>query len=232
MRFPRGGELVASSAIKSPFVFAVSTVNEAVDTISSTAIRACIHSKDSKSLKSICPKEVFDFLTTGPGAILYRKRRVFISFSYLYYRLQKGEVIPDCVLQDSLFFFGSKRGWFWPEVEWHHKEQETSSYVAKLRAMPAIERLLIEKIKRNEVCFLKPDKPGMVGDFPMVSLWFQSLGYGPLILDRETWNELGKKDRKVKVDFIMNNIEEGSHDYPFILQLLEKSVGNDLDAEL
>ena len=224
---PRGGK--HPRAPISPYVFIVPDVNEAVEMVSSTKIREHLHSGDWRGLEACCPKVVYDFFRTGSGAALYRKRMVFISFTMLYPELQQN-VIPDAVLQDSLFFFGSKRMWFWPQNEEERREPETASYVAKMKESPAVERLLLDKIARNEVFFLKPDNIGIdYGNYEDVSRWFQSLGYKPLILEPAAWNEIEKATPSVRTRQVVSNFQRGDHDYYSVVTLLQHSLGDELD---
>ena len=116
------------------------------------------------------------------------KRVCFVSASYLYRFYHN---VPKDIMENSIFFFGSKRFWFFPknvEEEKESKRQPTNYLGMKKEFLD----LILEKEKQGLCYFLKPDKVGTqydYGDYKQVSKFFESINdldgkkYNPLILD-------------------------------------------------
>lgn len=162
--------------------------------------------------------------------LMFARRQVFISYSQMARNLSK---IPKKVLEDALFFFGSKRMWFFPNTpeEAAEAKQQPTDY---LSTPPEFLQLLREKEARGQVCFLKPDTFGapdevVFGDYAKASVWLQALGFAPLILDVQWWEDSqggfqgGNHYQKGKAQRCVENFTKGYHDYRAVMELLEQS---------
>jgi hypothetical protein len=108
-------------------------------------------------------------------------RVVFISLSALIERQ-----VPTDVLENALFFFGSKRFWLWPTDDAERKESKAQP-TDYLNMSNELKDLILRKERRGEVCFLKPDLLGapdevVFGDYARASRWLEERGYNPLRL--------------------------------------------------
>ncbi len=146
-------------------------------------------------------------------------RVVFISLSALM-RTQ----VPADVLENALFFFGSKRFWLWPTDDAERKESKAQP-TDYLNMCNELKDLILRKEKRGEVCFLKPDVLGapdevVFGDYARASRWLEERGYNPLRLD-STWWESSSNDKSWRS--VVANFERGLHDYEAVTTLLARS---------
>ena len=121
----------------------------------------------------------------APGDERHQKNRaVFISCSSL---MRQFKDIPKPVLENSLFFFGSKRRWLFPadKAEQIESDQQPGGYG---HMNPYLKKLIAEKEKKGQVHFLKRDDllyarypgPKDCEAFARASSWFENLGYPPL----------------------------------------------------
>ena len=79
------------------------------------------------------------------------KKYVFISAS----KLSKfWKEVPEDILESSLFFFGSKRHWLFPDNEQEIKdsEEQPTDYLSFDKNLL---NLILQKEKRNQVFFFK-----------------------------------------------------------------------------
>jgi hypothetical protein len=162
------------------------------------------------------------------------KRACFVSATYLYEYYKK---VPKDILENSIFFFGSKRFWFFPSNEKETKEskQQPTDY---LKMDKEFLNLILEKEKKGLCFFLKPDKLGMMndfGDYKMVSKFFESMDdlegnkYKPLILDEEWWkNKFDKSKCKQNTtsSMVIKNFKSGDHSYSPTMALVSESNPN------
>jgi hypothetical protein len=81
------------------------------------------------------------------------KRLVFISASYLQYNYK---TVPKELMDNAIFFFGSKRFWFFPETreEIIEAEDQPTDYVGMDKEF---KELILQKEKQGLLCFLKPN---------------------------------------------------------------------------
>jgi phosphopantetheine adenylyltransferase len=153
-----------------------------------------------------------------------RPRLVFISLSII---MREFPSIPIDVLEDSLFFFGSKRMWIWPtdDAAMAEAAQQPGNYCGMA---DGLRELLKRKDEQGEVCFLKPDELGepdevVFGDYAKASAWLAQLTdprtgapYGPLRLEREWWEQSfggGRFVPRGKWQQVVQNFESGLHSY-------------------
>jgi hypothetical protein len=182
--------------------------------------------------------------SASAGAPLSTSRRiVFISLSAM---LRCFRHIPPAVLQDSLFFFGSKRMWIFPsnDAETKESKEQPTDY---LNLPAGFRELLLAKEARGEVCFLKPDVFGIpdyevFGDYEKASAWLQRLSdpasggapYKALKLDPAWWEHHFTGSRlcpKSRWQSVVKNFAKGYHDYDAVQTLVEQSNPS-LEAKL
>jgi hypothetical protein len=114
------------------------------------------------------------------------KRVVFISATYLYKEYKK---IDQEIIENSIFFFGSKKSWIFPQNEKETKEskKQPTNY---LNFEKSFLDLILSKEEKGMVYFLKPDQ-----NYEKVSEFFQTLKdlngdhYPPLNLNKIWWKE-------------------------------------------
>jgi hypothetical protein len=157
------------------------------------------------------------------------KRVCFVSASKLYKYYKK---VPKEIIENSIFFFGSKRFWFFPSNEKEEKEskQQPTDY---LKMDQEFINLILEKEKKGLCFFLKPDKLGTLndfGDYKEVSKFFESIDdlegkkYKPLILDEEWWKKNFEKSKhNTSSSSVIRNFKSGSHSYGPTMELVEVS---------
>jgi hypothetical protein len=213
-------------------VYGVTETNSKVEHLSSTVVRRALEDGTP-----IDPSWMSEPVATELCRIYAQKiapsralasnaspRVVFISLSIIMRELPS---IPVDVLEDSLFFFGSKRMWIWPtdDAAMAEAAQQPGNYLD----MPeGLRELLKRKDARGEVCFLKPDELGepdevVFGDYAKASAWLAQLTdprtgkpYGPLRLEREWWEQSfggGRFVPRGKWHQVVQNFESGLHSY-------------------
>ena len=155
------------------------------------------------------------------------KKYIFISAS----KLQKfWRIIPKEILYNSLFFFGSKRHWLFPENEedFIDSKKQPTDYLS-------FDKELLELIKskelKNEVFFLKSKETEHAGDFNKASDWLITNGLNALWLNRDIWYKNRDYIEKinyynVSMDKIIYNYETGNHFYEEVMALLKYSNEN------
>lgn len=127
----------------------------------------------------------------------------------------------------TLFFFGSKRFWLWPQTEEQRQESALQGR-QYLDLDPALRALILRKEAEGKVCFLKPDTLGepdveVFGDYARASAWLQRAGVGPLNLQRKWWEETWRASEArfgQSADSVASNFEEGLHSYGPVCELL------------
>ena len=155
------------------------------------------------------------------------KKYIFISAS----KLQKfWRIVPKEILDNSLFFFGSKRHWLFPEndEELLDSKFQPTDYLSFDKELL---ELIKSKEKKNEVFFLKSKESEHAGDYNKVSSWLISNGLNELWLNRDIWYKNKdyieeKKYYNVNIDRIIYNFESGNHFYEEVMALLKYSNEN------
>lgn len=155
------------------------------------------------------------------------ERYIFISAS----KLQKfWKNVPNEILNNSLFFFGSKRHWLFPDnnEELEDSKAQPTDYLSFDKDLL---NLINEKEKRNEVFFLKPKETEHAGDYNKVSGWLVSNNLNPLWLSNEMWESMRDYVEKcnyykVSIDEIKHNYLTGNHFYNEVMALLKYSNNN------
>lgn len=155
------------------------------------------------------------------------KKYIFISASKLHKFWQN---IPKEILDNSLFFFGSKRHWLFPE---------NNEEIADSKAQPTdylsfdkkLLDLILKKESRNEVFFLKSKDTEHAGNYNKVSDWLVENGLNSLWLQRDIWQKkkeyVNKKNYyDVSIKQIIYNYETGNHFYNEVMALLKYSNEN------
>jgi len=156
------------------------------------------------------------------------KRVVFLSCTKLMKSFSK---IPRDVLEheQTLFFFGGKKKWIFPQNE--NDRQERDSQPGRYKHMSAELKDLIERKLKNGTChFLKKDTlkykfyPGPKDPeaYERVSEWLVRLGHNPLRLEKTYWMYRSNLSR-VEACKVVRNIEGGYHEYEQVKILLKKS---------
>jgi hypothetical protein len=155
-----------------------------------------------------------------------RGRVVFISASFLvkFYRS-----VPEEVMRDAIFFFGSKRSWMFPksDAERLESQRQPTNYLK-------FPRDFLDLIRAKEdaglVYYLKPDE-----DYRKVSAFFEGIidpvtgeHYKPLILDNNWWRKeyrpaTSKNRPPPSGERVILNYLEGAHDYYPTMELLSQS---------
>tara|TARA_Y100000816_G_scaffold83854_1_gene57532 strand:+ start:4048 stop:4554 length:507 start_codon:yes stop_codon:yes gene_type:complete len=155
------------------------------------------------------------------------ERYIFISASKLH-KFWKN-VSPD-ILNNSLFFFGSKRHWLFPKTE-EEIEDSKSQPTDYLSFDKEFLNLIRRKEERNEVFFLKPKETEHAGDYNKVSEWLVSNNLKPLWLNDTIWETM--KDYVTECNFYNVSIEKikynyttGNHFYNEVMALLKYSNNN------
>jgi hypothetical protein len=164
-------------------------------------------------------------------------RDVFISLSYL---LREYNRIPRDVLETSLFFFGSKRMWIFPENK--VQRDEAARQPTDYTKIPAeIRALIAAKEERGEVCFLKPDVLGepdvqVFGDYQRAAAWLAQQRdpdtgehYNRLQLDASWWEQHFKGGTfcsKLQWKGVVSNFTKGTHSYRETMELIVQSNAN------
>jgi len=178
------------------------------------------------------------------------QREIFISASALAHSWRSIESDEGAVsalrqrLDRSLFFFGSKRMWLFPQNAAQEEESRQQGSYKPPGFPQALLDLIREKEERapGEVYFLKPpdlDYKGfgngchapdpLAPAFKGASDWLEQHGLNPLLLDREWWESRddGYKARKsltgARGKSVVKNYEIGEHDYNPCLELLYQS---------
>ena len=152
------------------------------------------------------------------------QKYIFISASKLH---QFWKNVSKDILDNSLFFFGSKRHWLFPQTEDEiiDSKNQPTNYLSFDKDFL---QLIIEKEKRNQVFFLKTKDVEHAGDYNKVSNWFTENGYNPLWLTDEIWKEKieyvnDKKYFDVSIDQIKYNYNTGNHFYNEVMALIKYS---------
>lgn len=151
------------------------------------------------------------------------RRICFISASYLVREYQQ---IPKDVLDNAIFFFGSKRSWVFP-MDANERRESTMQPTAYLSFPPDFKDLILEKEKQGLLFWLKPEQ-----DYNKVSHFIQTIkdpttnkNYQPLILDDSWWENVDKQELKYMKDGkrVISNYQTGEHDYNSTMELLYQS---------
>ena len=166
-----------------------------------------------------CPSEMLTSLC-APGP----PRSCYISASALHWHW---DTAPKGDFESSLFFFGSKRSWIFPNTP----EEEADAFkqptdYAKFHS--DFKALILAKEARGEVCFLKDASEGGLARFHRVSAWFESLGYPPLCLDEAYWKGLPREKLfyASSTRRVISNFTEGSHEYDETMELIRHSYSD------
>ena len=152
------------------------------------------------------------------------KKYVFISAS----KLSKfWKEVPEDILESSLFFFGSKRHWLFPDNEQEIKdsEEQPTDYLSFDKNLL---NLILQKEKRNQVFFLKSRETEHAGDYNKVSNWLEKNNFKPLWLDKDIWEKNieyvnNKRYYDISIEKIIYNYETGNHFYKEVMALLKYS---------
>eukprot|EP00466_Bigelowiella_natans_P003033 jgi/Bigna1/86722/estExt_fgenesh1_pg.C_130064 len=162
---------------------------------------------------------------------------IFISCSRL---ISEWRTVPKKILEGrSLFFFGSKRKWLFPETEPDVKEARRQPGRYHLMDKELLE-LIKRKDAKGQVHFLKaPDLkyklypgPPDPNAYQRVSDWLtktsfdgKPLGLKPLVLDDKYWkrNDALKLRHVSSGAKVVRNYQNGFHDYGEVIELLEHS---------
>jgi hypothetical protein len=152
------------------------------------------------------------------------EKYIFISASKLHQFWKK---VPKDILDSSLFFFGSKRHWLFPETEDEiiDSKNQPTDYLSFDKDFL---QLIIEKEDRNKVFYLKTKDVEHAGDYNKVSKWFTDNEYNPLWLSDEIWEEKieyvnEKKYFGVSIEQIKYNYNTGNHFYNEVMALIKYS---------
>jgi hypothetical protein len=155
------------------------------------------------------------------------ERYIFISASKLH-KFWKN--VPEDILDNSLFFFGSKRHWLFPEnnEEIADSKSQPTDYLSFDKELL---QLIKEKELQNRVFFLKSKDTEHAGDYNKVSEWLVDNDLNPLWLSDETWEKNRdyveeKKYYGVTIEEIMHNYNTGNHFYNEVMALLKYSNDN------
>lgn len=169
-------------------------------------------------------------------------RTMFISATSLNSRWRLFQKKKE-ILDRALFFFGSKRSWMFHSLDNTPAltDFDKREWLKYDRFNPAFKAMILEKEKRGEVFFLKPESLaykgfGTGGDpdsFPKASAWLQKCvnpltgqPYKPLNLD-PTWWRTSFDSREAKFcshsGQIVQNFLVGEHDYGPTKELIEQS---------
>eukprot|EP00475_Leptophrys_vorax_P016323 TRINITY_DN2278_c0_g2_i1.p1 TRINITY_DN2278_c0_g2~~TRINITY_DN2278_c0_g2_i1.p1 ORF type:complete len:206 (+),score=61.52 TRINITY_DN2278_c0_g2_i1:65-619(+) len=149
-------------------------------------------------------------------------RVIFISATFL---SQDYKQVPESVMRDSLFFFGSKRCWVFPSNA--AEEKESKQQPTKYSKFPDdFKQLILDKEAAGLVFWLKPEE-----DYGLVSQWLTSIDdpvtgekYKPLILDEEWWKTKFSKGKfTTRKERVVINFKTGDHDYSSVMELLYQS---------
>ena len=160
-------------------------------------------------------------------------RVVFISASQL---VRQWRSVPQAVLESSLFFFGSKRKWLFPETD-ADKAESRAQPTDYLGFHSDFRALILAKEQRGEVFFLKPADTAYAGDFAAASAWLTRLAdpatgeaYGPLLLEEGWWMGEGGAGYSGRASFVrasgrsvVRNFQTGDHDYDPTMELVRQS---------
>ena len=152
------------------------------------------------------------------------KKYVFISAS----KLSKfWKEVPEDILESSLFFFGSKRHWLFPDNEQEIKDskEQPTDYLSFDKNLL---NLILQKEKRNQVFFLKSRETEHAGDYNKVSNWLEKNNFKPLWLDKDIWEKNieyvnNKRYYDISIEKIIYNYETGNHFYKEVMALLKYS---------
>jgi len=151
-------------------------------------------------------------------------KHIFISASKL---SNFWKNIPKEILDNSLFFLGSKRHWLFPE-----NDEEISDSKAQPTDYLSFEKELLDLIRqkegKNEVFFLKSKDTEHAGDYNKVSEWLVQNGLNKLWLSDLEWEKNRhlveeKKYYGVSIEKIKYNYETGNHFYNEVMSLLKYS---------
>ena len=130
-------------------------------------------------------------------------------------------------MESSLFFFGSKRHWLFPDNEQEIKdsEEQPTDYLSFDKNLL---NLILQKEKRNQVFFLKSRETEHAGDYNKVSNWLEKNNFKPLWLDKDIWEKNieyvnNKRYYDISIEKIIYNYETGNHFYKEVMALLKYS---------
>jgi len=134
------------------------------------------------------------------------------------------------VLENAIFFFGSKRIWLFPSTP-HDYDESRRQMTDYLSFDPEFLKLIKAKEHQGTVYWLKPEC-----DYKKVSNFLTSLkdpvtgnNYKPLILDPNWWRTEFTLDKGYYIKSgirVVNNFLQGEHDYEPVLELLYQSNKN------
>lgn len=179
-----------------------------------------LYARAGHELKEIQEKPVSSSSHTDSSE---QKRIVFISATALARQWTK---VPKQVLQQALFFFGSKEKWLFPSTP--EEQAEANAQPGEYALMdPAFKSLVRQKLTKGDVFFLKrPDLdykryPGPPDPeaYTRVSNWLVSRHCEPLHLDPKWWRENWPKEAEA----VIKNFEGGFHEYREVEFLLLRS---------
>ena len=163
-------------------------------------------------------------------------RAIFISAKELMHDWRK---VPMPVLENALFFFGSKRKWVFPYDQ--HERSEANRQPELFHRMPGeLLQLIARKEQRGELHFLKRDDlafkrwPGPPDPmaFQRASSWLEGLGYNPLRLNPQFW-EFATKNAKFGISAaharnIIDATQKGPPEYHCRSQKIAHTFENEL----
>eukprot|EP01095_Lingulamoeba_sp_RSL-Kostka_P002775 TRINITY_DN13692_c0_g1_i1.p1 TRINITY_DN13692_c0_g1~~TRINITY_DN13692_c0_g1_i1.p1 ORF type:complete len:161 (-),score=44.19 TRINITY_DN13692_c0_g1_i1:60-542(-) len=147
-------------------------------------------------------------------------RVVFISASFL---VNFYNQVPEEIMDNAIFFFGSNRKWVFPETdeEIEDSKQQPTDY---LNFPEDFKELILRKEEEGLMIWLKPEK-----DYNLVSEKIQQIidpttneNYKPLILDDDYWKE-SKKSYYISPKLVPRNYNRGLHSYSETMELLKHS---------
>jgi len=166
------------------------------------------------------------------------ERTIFISCSKLKFCYKR---VPEEEMENALFLFGSKKCWIFPENEEQiaDSKRQPTNYLA---LDPDFKALLQKKLNQGLLHFLKPDDMpydpwvdnGHPDAYKNASEWLKTItdpttgkNYPGLQIDQTWWTEEfpgGDFLNKSRGNSVSQLIEEGSHGYEQVMQLIKTSI--------
>jgi hypothetical protein len=244
---PRAGD-VEIKGDPDRLVFSAPPSNQDVEHISSTRLRQALVDGNFEEARSMVGDGVLQYCrshqlygdwTKEPDQRKFRY--VFISASSL---ARQWRQVPEEVLEEALFFFGSKRRWLFPSDPEQVSESMEQPGQYHLMDREFLD-IILKKESRGEVIFLKHDDlryrtypgPPDTEAYQRVSVALSGETapadpasgerYRPLLLDPEWWREKGRGWSGFRweknPEFVIQNFCNGYHDYNEVMELLYQS---------
>lgn len=167
------------------------------------------------------------------------RRQMIIAWSVLF---KKGEEFWKSMPKDMLLVFGAKRCWIFPKTAAEHEESRSQHATYTSKEAEGLRAVIIEKEKRGEVFWFKPDNFAISQDplhgdpaaFPRFSEWIQRFKdpangcrrYRPLHLDVTWWvSKFDTTSAKFEKEAasVIRTIGTGAHVGPPVMELLWQS---------